>query len=50
MWWVEGKGKERGQETVLLPKSSIFTDVAMNYISDLHSDLLVLNIFVAAQL
>lgn len=35
---------------MLLPKSSIFTDIAINYIFDLHSDVLVFNIFVAAQL
>lgn len=45
-----GHTQGRGQETASLPESSIFTDVAINYIFDLHSDLLVVSIFVAAQL
>lgn len=45
-----GYTQEREQRTVSLPKSSIFTDAAINYIFDLHSDLLVLSIFVAARL
>lgn len=44
----DGQGK--GQKNGLLPKSSIFTDVAINYIFDLHIDALVFNFFVAAQL
>jgi len=39
-----------GQTNVLLLKSSIFTDVAINYIFDLHSDVLVFHTFVAPQL
>lgn len=45
-----GHTEGRGQKTALLSESCIFTDVAINYIFDLHSDLLVVSIFVAAQL
>lgn len=40
----------KGQKNASLPKSSIFADVAIKYVFDLHSDVLVFNIFVAVQL
>lgn len=44
----DGQGK--GQKNGLLPKSGILTDVAINYILELHIDALVFNFFVAALL
>lgn len=38
------------QKNASLPKNSIFADGAINYIFDLHSDVLVFNIFVAVRL
>lgn len=48
--WLRGRNRQEEHKNMLLLKSIAFTGVAINYMCDLHSDVSVSNIFLAAQL